>query len=78
MSTQNTVEGFWSLFQRCLIGQHHFVSVKHLQRYLNQSMFSYNNRKVENLFAVVIARLVITAALPYAKLTEGPSASPRG
>ena len=73
----NSIEGFWSLFQRCVIGQHHFVSIKHLQRYLNQSAFSYNNRKVGNLFGVVIARLAIGVALPYAKLTSGPSASPR-
>jgi hypothetical protein len=25
----NTIEGFWSLFERQLIGQHHWVSIKH-------------------------------------------------
>ncbi len=32
----NTVENFWSLFKRGVIGSFHFVSVKHLQRYLNE------------------------------------------
>lgn len=73
----NTVEGFWSLFERQLIGQHHWVSVKHLQRYLDERCWSYNNRSEEDLFRAVIIRLAITAALPYAKLTAGPSASPR-
>ncbi len=73
----NTVEGFWSLFERQLIGQHHWVSVKHLQRYLDERCWSYNNRDERDLFRAVVVRLAITAALPYAKLTAGPSASPR-
>ena len=73
----NTIEGFWSLFERQLIGQHHWVSVKHLQRYLDERCWSYNNRDARDLFHAVLVRLAITAALPYAKLTAGPSASPR-
>jgi hypothetical protein len=73
----NTVEGFWGLFERQLTGQHHWVSVKHLQRYLDERCWSYNNRSMEDLFRAVIVRLAITAAMPYAKLTSGPSASPR-
>ncbi len=73
----NTIEGFWSLFERQLTGQHHWVSVKHLQRYLNERTYGYNSRKEEDLFRAVIVRLVIAAAMPYTKLTEGPSASPR-
>jgi len=73
----NTIEGFWSLFERQVIGQHHFVSIKHLQRYLDERTWSYNNRGEEDLFWLVMVRLAIKAAMPYAKLTEGPSASPR-
>jgi transposase-like protein len=73
----NGIEGFWSLFERQLIGQHHWVSVKHLQRYLNERCFSFNNRDERDLFHAVLVRMLIMAALPYAKLTAGPSASPR-
>lgn len=73
----NTLEGFWSLFERQLIGQHHWVSVKHLQRYLNERCWSFNNRDGRDLFRAVLVRMLIMAALPYAKLTDGPSASPR-
>src|SRR5262249_44403442 len=36
----NTLEGFWSLFERQLTGQHHWISVKHLQRYLDERCWS--------------------------------------
>jgi transposase-like protein len=65
----NSLEGFWSLVKRQIIGQHHWVSVKHLQAYLNERVWSFNNRKEANLFALVIGALLIGNALPYAVLT---------
>jgi len=61
----NSLENFWSLFKRQIIGQHHFVSVKHLQRYLDECQFKFNNRDAENLFGVVITLLVMGTALRY-------------
>ncbi|PWU12127.1 MAG: hypothetical protein C5B51_01220 [Terriglobia bacterium] len=70
----NSIEGFWSLVKRQIIGQHHFVSVKHLQRYLNEVSFKFNNREAESLFLLVIIRLLIGSALKYKTLiaTEAP------
>jgi hypothetical protein len=65
----NSLEGFWSLVKRQIIGQHHWVSVKHLQSYLNERVWAFNNRKEADLFSLVIAALLIGAALPYAALT---------
>ena len=40
----NTLEGFWSLLKRQIVGIHHSVSPQHLQRYCNESAWRYNNR----------------------------------
>jgi hypothetical protein len=71
----NSIEGFWSLFKRGLIGSFHKVSVKHLGRYLNEFEFRFNHRRNEELFAMTIINLVIASALPYAELTASPKTS---
>lgn len=40
----NTVEGFWSLLKRGISGVYHGVSTKHLQSYVDEYVFRYNNR----------------------------------
>ena len=71
------IENFWSLFKRGVIGSFHSVSVKHLHRYLNEFTFRFNNREAEDIFAMIVLRLVIGSALRYAVLTAplSPSAS---
>jgi hypothetical protein len=71
----NSIEGFWSLFKRGLIGSFHKVSVKHLHRYLNEFEFRFNHRRNEEMFALVILNLVIAQAMPYAQLIGKSSES---
>jgi len=40
----NTIEGFWSLLKRQIIGIHHSVSPQHLQRYCDEASYRYNVR----------------------------------
>jgi transposase len=40
----NTIEGFWSLVKRGIGGVYHSVSAKHLQGYLNEYAWRYNQR----------------------------------
>lgn len=50
----NTIEGFWSLVKRGIIGTFHKVSRKYLPLYVNEFEFRYNNRKNENIFQTAI------------------------
>jgi hypothetical protein len=67
--TTNSIENFWSLFKRGLIGSFHKVSVKHLRRYLDEFTFRFNNRDAKDLFALVMLNLVISTGIKYAELT---------
>ena len=44
----NTIEGFWSIFKRGIIGIYHHISKKHLQLYANEFTFRYNTRKIRD------------------------------
>ncbi len=52
----NTVEGVWSLFKRSIIGSYHQVSAKHLDAYLDEFEWRFNNRKNVNLFRDTILK----------------------
>ena len=54
----NTIEGFWALLKRGLVGQFHSVTTRHLQRYVDEFCFRYNLRDVEpdHVFAYTIDR----------------------
>ena len=41
----NTIEGFFSIFKRGLIGTYHQVSTQHLHRYVAEFEFRYNHRQ---------------------------------
>jgi transposase-like protein len=66
----NTVESAFSLFKRGLTGAFHKVSLKHLQRYLNEFSYRFNNRKDADLFGMTVRRMAMAGNLPYAKLVE--------
>lgn len=46
----NTIEGFWSLVKRGMVGTFHKVSPKYLPLYVAEFQFRYNNRKNLNIF----------------------------
>jgi transposase-like protein len=52
----NTIEGFWSIFKRGVMGTFHKVSSKYLPLYVAEFQFRYNNRGNDDIFGSVIAR----------------------
>jgi transposase len=54
----NTIEGFWSHLKRGISGVYRGVSSKHLQSYLDEYVFRYNNRGDEKgLFMAFLDRI---------------------
>ena len=72
----NTVESAFSLFKRGVTGAFHKVSLKHLQRYLDEFQFRFNNRKASDLFGMTIARMAKVGGMPYSTLVEENTFTP--
>lgn len=49
-----TIEGFWSLVKRGVVGTFHKVSAKYLPLYVAEFQFRYNNRMNADIFATAI------------------------
>jgi transposase-like protein len=52
----NTIEGFWSIFKRGVVGTFHKVSRKYLSLYVAEFEFRHNNRANRDIFADAISR----------------------
>jgi hypothetical protein len=66
----NTVESAFSLLKRGIVGNFHRVSIKHLQRYLNEFTYRFNRRKDDGAFIETVRRLCGFAPLPFEVLTS--------
>jgi len=52
----NSIEGFWALLKRGIVGQYHKVSKKHLSKYVDEFCFRFNNRKNNLVFELTIQK----------------------
>ena len=62
------IDGFWGLFKRGVIGSFHQISIKHLDRYVQEFSYRFNGREKQELFTLTVAALVLGIPLPYEKL----------
>ena len=65
----NTVESVWSLFKRSVTGSYHKLSAKHLDAYLDELEWRFNNRKNPYLFRDTLKKLLNSNNLSYKELT---------
>jgi hypothetical protein len=63
-----TIDGYWGLLKRGVLGSFHQVSIKHIHRYLSEFQFWWNHSEDEQIWALVVAALVIGFAHPYSEL----------
>ncbi|KKT35486.1 MAG: hypothetical protein UW24_C0008G0025 [Parcubacteria group bacterium GW2011_GWA2_44_12] len=54
----NTIESFWALLKRGIMGQYHHVTTKHLNRYMDEFCFWHNGRNNDDIFETVILKAV--------------------
>jgi transposase-like protein len=69
----NTIENFWSLPKRGLVGSFRKVSAKHLARYLAEFTYRFSRRGQEGIFMMTLARLLGAIALPYRQVVADSS-----
>lgn len=52
----STIDGFWSLIKRGIVGTFHKVSAKYLPLYVAEFEFRYNNRNNPDIFGTAVGR----------------------
>jgi len=69
----NTVESVWSLFKRSIVGSYHHLSTKHMDSYLDEFEWRFNNRFNDRLFRDTLRALMRSETMTYKKLIERPA-----
>ncbi|HYH00079.1 MAG TPA: IS1595 family transposase [Terriglobales bacterium] len=65
----NTIESAFSLLKRGVIGTYHQLSIKHLQRYLNEFGYRFNRREIATIFEDTVRNLTSGKNIQYKQLT---------
>jgi transposase-like protein len=66
----NSIESAFSLLKRGIIGSFHRISIKHLQKYLNEFSYRFNRRNDPNAFTETMRRLAEFPPLTFDVLTS--------
>ncbi len=68
----NGIESVWSLLKRSIIGSYHQLSEKHLDAYVRELEFRFNNRENPYLFRDTLKALMSSESLEYKELIAAP------
>ena len=66
----NPLENVRRLLKRNIVGSYHQVGAKHLDAYLDELEFRFNNRENQHMFRDAMCKLLVANSLPYEKLIE--------
>jgi transposase-like protein len=66
----NSIESAFSLLKRGIIGSFHRISIKHLQKYLNEFSYRFNRRNDPDAFIETVRRLCGFPPLTFETLTS--------
>lgn len=55
----NNIENFWGTLKRGILGIYHHVSPQHLQKYVDEFCFRYNNRTNNDMFNLLVKQAVL-------------------
>jgi transposase-like protein len=66
----NTVESAWSLFKRSIVGAYHQISAKHMDKYLDEQAWRFDNRRNAYLFRDTMLKLLEAKAMPFKALVN--------
>jgi len=64
----NTIENVWNLLKRSVAGSYHKISEKHIDRYLDELEWRFNNRSNPYLFRDTLMKLLGSGNLEYREL----------
>lgn len=64
----NGIENVWSLLKRSVTGTYHKLSVKHMDAYLDELEWRFNNRENPFLFRDTLLKLISSKNLEYQEL----------
>jgi transposase-like protein len=66
----NGIEGVWSLFKRSVVGSYHQISTKHMDAYLDEFEWRFNQRDNPYLFRDTLVRLLNSPKMEFKELIE--------
>ncbi len=68
----NSIEGVWALIKRQIYGIHHWVSAKHLNKYLAEATWRYNRRGLKDFNRIAEFLTRVDGPLTYRMLIAKP------
>lgn len=78
-ATTNAIESFWSMLKRAYVGTHHFISPKHLHRYVNELTYRQNVGPGNGFDTMaLVLRHMVGRRLTYEQMIASPDRADEG